>query len=107
MQFDEVITAQELQQLMAEHKPFVLLDVRDPQEYAICNLGGQLIPMTDLPHSLTALDKKQHYVVHCKAGIRSEKAAEIMRAAGFTSVQCLQGGILAWIKDVNPDMPSY
>ena len=102
-----IITPKELQKLRQENTPFVLLDVREPDEYAICNLGGILIPLGELPAKLHELDKSQDYVVHCRSGGRSQKAVELMLAAGFSSVKNLVGGISAWGRDIDPNMPMY
>ncbi len=101
------LTPKELQKMQQDNVEFILLDVRDPTEYVICNLGGMLIPMSELPTKLKELDKNKHYVVHCKLGMRSQKAAEMMQAAGFTHVQCLAGGIIAWANDIDPTMQTY
>ncbi|NNM60396.1 MAG: rhodanese-like domain-containing protein [Legionellales bacterium] len=103
----EIVTPQELKKLRDEKADFVLLDVREPDEFAICNLGGALIPLGTLPQKLNELDKNKHYVVHCKLGGRSQRAAEMMAAAGFTHVANLQGGIMGWINEIDKTMPKY
>lgn len=90
------ISAEELRQLQQQHADFILLDVREPDEYAAANLGGVLIPLAELPARVTELDKNKRVVVHCKAGPRSERAAAFLLAAGFRDVAVLQGGIMAW-----------
>ncbi len=102
-----IVTVQELKKMREENVPFILLDVREPDEYAICNLDGMLIPLGQLPQRLHELDKTKTYVVHCKLGGRSQKAMELMQAAGFTSVASLQGGIISWIDAYDPTMQKY
>ena len=70
-----------------------LLDVREPHEFQIANLGGHLIPLGDLPARINELDSNREIVVHCKMGGRSQKAAELLKQAGFNKIQNLAGGI--------------
>lgn len=102
------ITVQELQALQQQNDvPFTLLDVREPQEYQICNLGGKLIPVGQLSARLTEIDRQQLCIVHCKIESRSQQAYQILHAAGFSQVKILQGGILAWAKEIEPQMVQY
>ena len=73
-----------------------ILDVREPHEYQICNLGGYLIPLGDLPARMNELDSSREIVAHCRSGVRSAKAVTLLRQAGFGKVKNLAGGILAW-----------
>jgi molybdopterin/thiamine biosynthesis adenylyltransferase/rhodanese-related sulfurtransferase len=102
------ITAVELKALMDRGpRPFVL-DVRNPEEIAICRIAGStVIPLPELPNRLGELDPSTPMIVHCKSGVRSAKAIAVLQAAGFTSLKNLTGGILAWIKDVAPSLPAY
>jgi rhodanese-related sulfurtransferase len=84
-----------------------LLDVREPHEFQIANLGGHLIPLGDLPARVNELDKNREIVVHCKMGGRSQKAAELLKQAGFNHVQNLAGGITAWSEQIDPSVPKY
>src|SRR5271170_6567512 len=84
-----------------------LLDVREPHEYQIANLGGHLIPLGDLPARVRELDSSREIVVHCKMGGRSQKAAEFLQQAGFRNIQNLAGGIQAWSEQVDPKVPKY
>jgi len=85
----------------------VLLDVREPHEYQICNLNGHLIPLGDLPSRVHELDSSREFVVHCKSGARSAKAVEFLRQAGFKRVSNLAGGILAWADRIDTTVPKY
>src|ERR1700759_3908339 len=101
------ITVEELKQLRVSGKEPFLLDVREPHEYQICNLGGHLIPLNDLPKRVNELDSSREIVVHCKMGGRSAKAVAFLQQAGFSKVHNLAGGITAWSDRVDPKMPKY
>ena len=88
--------------------PFILVDVREPHEVQIAKIASAiLIPLGDVPKRLTELDPDAEIVVHCKGGVRSEKAQGILRAAGFKNVLNMKGGILAWSDKVDPTVPKY
>jgi adenylyltransferase/sulfurtransferase len=102
------ISPLELKGLLEREPASRILDVRNPEEIAICRIeGSTVIPLPELPDRLSELDQSAPYVVHCKSGARSAKAIGVMRAAGFNHLRNLSGGILAWIKDVDPSMPAY
>ncbi|MDA0322246.1 MAG: molybdopterin-synthase adenylyltransferase MoeB [Verrucomicrobia bacterium] len=101
------ITPTDLKQKLDRGEPFVLVDVRNPEEYEICNLGGTLIPLSELPERLGELNKDDEIVVHCKLGGRSANAVAYMSDQGFTNVTNLEGGISAWADEVDPSMPQY
>jgi len=102
------ITAQELKGLLDQGRPPMILDVRNPEEIAICRIAGStVIPLAELPNRLGELDSTVPMVVHCKSGVRSAKAITLLQAAGFSRLKNLKGGILGWIKDVDPSLPSY
>ena len=102
------ITVEELQQLRMEQPGDIcILDVRRPDEYAICNINGQLIPFEDLPDRLSEIDKNKHIIVHCKSGGRSAKATQILLEKKFPRVSNLRGGIMAWADKIDPDLMRY
>ena len=85
-----------------------ILDVREPHEYDICKLDNSyLIPLGDLPKRVNELDSANDIVVHCRSGVRSAKAVNFLRQAGFRKVKNLTGGILAWSDQVDPSVPKY
>jgi sulfur-carrier protein adenylyltransferase/sulfurtransferase len=88
-------------------KDYFLLDVREPHEYKIANLGGYLIPLGDIQKRVGELDVDREIVVHCKMGGRSQQAAEALQRLGFKKVQNLAGGINAWSEKVDPRVPKY
>jgi sulfur-carrier protein adenylyltransferase/sulfurtransferase len=88
--------------------PFVLIDVREPHEYQICHIPyAKLIPLGDLPKRVNELDSADEIVAHCKSGMRSAKAVEFLKQAGFRKVRNMKGGILAWSDKVDPSVPKY
>jgi molybdopterin/thiamine biosynthesis adenylyltransferase/rhodanese-related sulfurtransferase len=101
------ISPVELKQKLDAGENIFVLDVREPHEYQIANLGAYLIPLGDLPARVHELDSSREIVVHCKMGGRSQKAAEFLQQAGFKKIQNLAGGINAWSRQVDPTIPSY
>jgi molybdopterin/thiamine biosynthesis adenylyltransferase/rhodanese-related sulfurtransferase/molybdopterin converting factor small subunit len=94
--------------MIDRHDNFLLLDVREPHEYQICNIpGAKLIPLGDLPKRVNELDSSVEIVAHCKMGGRSAKAVDFLRQAGFKKVKNMTGGILAWSDKVDPRVPKY
>ena len=101
------IAARELKARLDRGDDLFILDVREPHEYQICNLGGYLIPLNDLPKRVNELDSSREIVVHCKMGGRSAKAVAFLQQSGFTKVHNLAGGITAWSDRVDPKVPKY
>jgi molybdopterin/thiamine biosynthesis adenylyltransferase/rhodanese-related sulfurtransferase/molybdopterin converting factor small subunit len=86
---------------------FALIDVREPHEYQICNIpSATLIPLGQLPNRLDELDRDIEIVAHCKSGMRSAKAVDLLKKAGFRA-RNMKGGILAWSDKVDPSVPKY
>ena len=103
-------TVEQLKRQFDSRAPVFLLDVREPQEYQICRIpGSTLIPLGQLPSRLAELpgpsDSRQ-IVVHCKSGVRSAKAVQLLRERGLAATN-LKGGILAWIDRIDPTQPKY
>src|SRR6202012_491608 len=101
------ISVEELKQRLDAKEDFVLLDVREPHEYNICNLNGVLIPLNDLPRRMNELDPSKEMVIHCRSGARSARAVGFLQQAGFTKTKNLAGGILAWADRIDPKVPKY
>lgn len=101
------ITVQELHaRSTAGDRPLVV-DVRQPEEYAIGNIDGVLIPLGELPNRLDELEahrNDEQIVMQCRSGGRSGKAVEFLQAQGFTNVVNLKGGILAWSAEIDPSV---
>jgi adenylyltransferase/sulfurtransferase len=98
---------EELKRRLDAGEDLYVLDVREPHEYQICNIGGHLIPLGDLPKRVNELDSSREIVAHCRSGVRSAKAVGFLQQAGFKKVHNLAGGILAWADRVDPKMPKY
>lgn len=105
---DADITPKEVSERLARGDRFVLIDVREVHEHQICNIpAAQLIPLGDLPKRANALDPAAEIICHCKSGMRSAKACDFLRQAGFRHVRNMKGGILAWSDQVDPSVPKY
>ena len=102
------IDVHELQERLARGAGVRLIDVREPWEAEINHIeGADLIPLGELPDRLAELDPQASYVVHCKMGGRSANAVAQMQQAGFRDVVNLEGGISAWVDEIDPDQQSY
>jgi sulfur-carrier protein adenylyltransferase/sulfurtransferase len=102
------IGAVELRDEWRRNPDLLVLDVRDRHEHEIVHLeGAVLVPLSELPDRLGELDGHKEIVTHCHHGARSLKALEILRAAGFSKVRSLRGGIDAWAVNVDPSLPRY
>ena len=98
----------ELQARRERGDDFQLIDVREPWEADINSIeGAELIPLGELPDRLDELDPAASYVVHCKMGGRSANAVAQMQEAGFRDVVNLEGGISAWVDEIDPDQQPY
>ncbi|HEY0161577.1 MAG TPA: molybdopterin-synthase adenylyltransferase MoeB [Edaphobacter sp.] len=103
------ITVEDLKRKLDAKENVFVLDVREPHEYPIANLGAPLIPVGTIESRIgeIAEHKNDEVIVHCRSGARSQKAALALKAAGFTNVSNLTGGILAWAEKIDPTMPKY
>ncbi|MGB6264867.1 MAG: molybdopterin-synthase adenylyltransferase MoeB [Candidatus Acidiferrales bacterium] len=101
------ITPRELKARLDRGDDLFILDVREPHEYQICNIGGRLIPLGELSRRAAELDSSREIVAHCRSGKRSAEAVEFLRKAGFRKLWNLKGGILAWSDEVDSAMPKY
>ena len=104
---DDDATVEELKTRLDRQDSFLLLDVRETQEFEICRIPGSvLIPLGELPSRLSELDGRDDMIVHCKSGVRSGKAVRLLREAGYPA-RNLKGGIVAWIDRIDPSLPKY
>lgn len=102
------ITVEELKARIDRKESFVLLDVREQDEYEFCRLpGSKLIPLGELPDRLGELDPAADLVVHCRSGGRSAKAVAFLRQNGFPKAVNVAGGVLAWAERIDPSLPTY
>ena len=108
------ISVQELKRKLDAKEDVFVLDVREPHEYQIVNLGAQLIPVGEVERRASELAQKElagkkdaEIIVHCKSGARSQRASIALKQAGFTNVSNLTGGILAWAEKIDTSLPKY
>jgi adenylyltransferase/sulfurtransferase len=102
------ISAADLKKRLDRGDRLTIVDVREPNEYQINKIAGSiLIPLGDIPRRYVELDPSDEYVMQCKVGARSAKAADFLRSKGFKKVQNLTGGIISWIDQVDPSQPKY
>jgi adenylyltransferase/sulfurtransferase len=101
-------TVEQLKQRLDRGEEVFILDVRNPEEFQICRIPGSvLLPLPSLPQRMSELDRDREMVVHCKSGMRSQRAIDFLRQQGFTKLSNLKGGILAWADKIDRTMPKY
>lgn len=102
------VTVEEAQRLLAGPNPPVLIDVREPDEHALCRIeGARLIPMNTVPARLAEIPQDVPVLVQCHHGGRSMKVTQFLRAKGYARVSNVKGGIDAWSLKVDPQVPRY
>ncbi|NJL13654.1 MAG: molybdopterin-synthase adenylyltransferase MoeB [Microscillaceae bacterium] len=102
------ITVQELQKLRESQADFQLIDVREPYEYEIAHLQGDLMPLGQLDAHLDKISSSKQVVVHCRSGKRSAEAIRhLEQKYGFANLYNLEGGILAWADQIDPSLAKY
>lgn len=102
------ISAQELYDLQVKGEPIQIIDVREPHEYDIVNIGGELMPPSSILDNADQISRDKMVVLHCKMGGRSAKAIrELEEKYGFTNLYNLTGGILSYIEEVDPELTRY
>ncbi|HWA33261.1 MAG TPA: ThiF family adenylyltransferase, partial [Cyclobacteriaceae bacterium] len=100
------ISPREVQDLLAA-KAIQLIDVREPFEYELVNIGGINIPLGDILNRLDAIEKDMPVVLHCKSGQRSLDAARRLSEKGFNNLLNMKGGLIAWKKEVDAELDLY
>ena len=101
------ISVKDLKALRDRGEDVFLLDVREPYEYQIAQIGGTLIPQNDVPNRLAEIPRDREIVVQCRSGARSQRIAEFLKQSGYTQVANLAGGILAWSDEIDPSVQKY
>ena len=102
------ITPRDLAARLARGDDLLLIDVREPGEWAVARIdGARLIPLATLPDARATLDRSRELVVHCHHGVRSAAAVRYLRAEGFERIWNLAGGIARWSADVDASVPQY
>jgi adenylyltransferase/sulfurtransferase len=99
------ITVQEFLQWQTLGEKYQLIDVREPHEYEVANIGAELIPLATVAANADRFEKDIKVVVHCRSGVRSAKAIrELEDKFGFDNLYNLKGGILAYLEEVQPEL---
>ena len=101
------MTVKELKRRLDAGENVQLIDVREPYEFRIAQMGGKLIPQNDVPQRLSEIDPGREVVVHCRSGARSQRIAEFLKQNGYPRVANLAGGILAWSDEIDPKVQKY
>jgi len=102
------ITPAQLKELLENGKDFVLVDVREQNEWDICHIEGALLrPLSQISGWIDALEPDKEYVFHCHHGGRSRQACAMAIAHGVRNVISLEGGIDSWCTAVEPAMKRY
>lgn len=102
------ISVQDLDARRTAGEPLVILDVREPQELAICKIEGSLdIPMQSIPSNIDKLDKSTPLVVVCHSGMRSMQVTQWLRQNGYENAANLRGGVDSWAREIDPSMATY
>jgi adenylyltransferase/sulfurtransferase len=102
------ITVEEASRLLAGANPPVLIDVREPDEHAVCRISAaRLIPMNTVPARLAEIPQNVPILIHCHHGGRSMKVTQFLRSKGFTQVANVKGGIESWSVKIDPQVPRY
>ena len=105
----EEISATDLKRRLDAGDDIQLIDVRQPEEWAFAKIeGAKLIPLGEIMNRRSEIDENRETVIHCKAGMRSARAVQVLQQAGFKgSLKNLKGGITAWSNEVDPKVPKY
>ncbi|MEV7227456.1 adenylyltransferase/sulfurtransferase MoeZ [Polymorphospora sp. NPDC051019] len=107
---DATITARELKEWQDAGKDVFLVDVREPAEYEIVRIpGATLVPKGEIMsgEALAKFPQDRQIVLHCKTGVRSAEALAALKAAGFRDAVHVQGGVIAWVNQIDPSLPAY
>ena len=96
----------ELKARLDNCEPMELIDVREPVETEICNIGGTNIPLANIPDACETLSREIPTVFYCRSGQRAGKTVGFLEAEyGFTNLYNLRGGLLAWAEEIDPQLP--
>jgi len=107
---NSTVTARDLKEWQDAGKELFLVDVREPAEFEIVRIpGATLIPKGDVTsgEALARMPQDRQVVLYCKTGVRSAEALATLKAAGFSDAVHMQGGIVSWIRSVDPSLPMY
>lgn len=101
------ISVQEFKQMLDTGQDIQVIDVREPHEYELVNIGADLIPLNTVTSAVNKIRRDKPVVVHCKGGVRSARAIEALQPLGFDNLINLKGGIVAYAKEIDQTLPLY
>jgi rhodanese-related sulfurtransferase len=101
------VTVLELKDMMDRNEEFQLIDVREPFEYEVSNLNGLNIPLAGILIESEKVAKDIPVIIQCRSGKRSAQAVMLLEQQGYTNLANLQGGILAWREEIDPELDVY
>lgn len=102
------ITVSELKKMKDNNEDFQLIDVREPHEADICQIGGELIPMGEVMNNLDKISKTKKVIVHCRSGARSGAIVTALEnQIGYDNVYNLRGGIIAYAEQIDTSLTKY
>ncbi len=94
--------------MMDENEDFQLIDVREPNEYEVSQIGGELIPLATVPDNVSKIARDKKVIVQCRSGKRSANAIQFLEQQHkFDNLYNLVGGILAWSDEIDPNVQKY
>ncbi len=97
----------ELKSMIENNEDFQLIDVREPFEYEVSNLNGLNIPLSGILIEADKVSKDKPVIIQCRSGKRSAQAVMLLEQQGYTNLANLQGGILAWKAEIDPELDVY
>ncbi|WP_118193583.1 rhodanese-like domain-containing protein [Albibacterium indicum] len=103
----EIVTVDELKKKIEENEDFQLVDVRETFEYETSNINGENIPLANILLEKDKISKDKPVIIHCRSGKRSAQAVKLLEGQGFSNLANLEGGIIAWRDQFDPDMIVY
>ena len=104
----QTVSPGELEQVLRRGQGLRLVDVREPWEFDLCRIAGsENIPMGELMGRLDSLGKEDPIVVICHHGTRSQQVAAYLDSLGYSNIMNLEGGVDAWSRIIDPEMPQY
>jgi sulfur-carrier protein adenylyltransferase/sulfurtransferase len=99
------IDVQNLKEMRENNIPHVLIDVREPYEFEMANLGGLLIPMGEVIARIEEVPREGKVIIHCRSGARSSSVIHVLtREFGYCNLYNLKGGIMAWAEEIDPTL---
>lgn len=102
------ITAKELKAKLDANEAVQLIDIREDHEILISSIEGEHMPMGEILHQTENITREHMVVIHCRSGKRSAAVIHLLESKhGFTNLYNLDGGIIAWADEVDPQMEKY